>query len=156
MIPMNGKPPCSEKDLFSPQEAGYAPFTIELQGITVKFKVKGDRELHTLSGIPVFKTGKKAIAWKDKVTGKLMARPITLPQHQKWMELATLSIESSLRSAFGITDAKIQTVASPQSWIATKMPLDDSWTWCPDIQVKSRLCRPGEQEGATIEITRLS
>ena len=147
---------CSEKDLFSGQTDGHVPFEFKIEGIVVKFKVKGDRELHTLSGIPVFKTGKKAIAWKDKVTGKLMARPITLPQHQKWMELATRHIELELRSAFGITDEKIQTVASPQSWIATKMPLDDSWTWCPEIIVKSRLCLPGEQEGATVEITRLS
>lgn len=154
---MNGIAPSPEKDMFGGQtDPGFVPLKLELQGIEVKFKVKGDRELHTLTGIPVFKTAKTAIGWRDKVTGKIQARPMTLPQHKKWMELAIRSIASQLRSAFGITDEKIRTVASARSWIASLVPLDDSWTWCPDTTVKSRLCRPGEKEGAEIVITRIS
>jgi hypothetical protein len=147
----------SQKDFdLTDPVAGHVPVTIEVKGIVVKFRVKGDPRDHFLSGVPSFKTNKTAFAWRDPKTGKLMARPLTQPHHKKWMELAIRSIELSLRSAFGITDEKIQTVASPRSWIATKMPLDDSWTWCPEILVRSRLCGPNEEEGATIEITRIS
>jgi hypothetical protein len=135
-------------------EAGYTPLVLEINGITVPYKKEGKDKL--LRGVPSFKTGKTAFAWKDKVSGKIMARPVTLPEHKKWMELATRAIECQLRSAFQITDAKIRTVAQPRSWIASLMPLDDSWTWIQELIVNSRLCLPGEEEGATIEITRLS
>lgn len=142
------------KDLFSLTDSGSRPITLELSGIEVKWEEKG--EPRVLRGIPSFKTGKTAFGWRDKLTGKIQARPLTLPQHKKWMDLAILSIESQLRSALGITDARIQTVASPRSWIASRLPLDDSWAWVPDIRVVSRLCADGEVEGATITIERIA
>lgn len=144
-----------QKDLFKTQQlvTGSRPVTIELRGLEVQWREQG--KLRTLKGIPSFKTGKTAFGWIDRQTNKVQARPLTLPQHKKWMELATLSIESQLRSALGITEEKIRTVASAQSWIASQMPLDDSWTWVPEILVKCRLCEPGEAEGATILIERL-
>lgn len=154
----NSKTGCSEADLFADQTAPtYTPIVIDVSGIEVPFKVKGKKgiETHWLRGVPSFKTGKTAFGWLDRATNKIMARPLTLPQHAKWMALATLSIESQLRSALGITDAKIRTVASPRSWIASLLPLDDSWAWVPELPVISRLCRPGEKEGAEIRIERL-
>ncbi len=147
---MNTEP----RDLFSLTESGSRPITLELSGIEVNWQEKG--VLKTLRGIPSFKTGKTAFGWIDKLTRKVMARPLTLPHHKKWMELAILSIESQLRCALEITDARIQTVASPRSWIASKVPLDDSWTWCREILVTSRLCADGEPEGATITIQRIA
>lgn len=159
--------PSSQKDLFSAQ-TGNPSIVIELKGIVVHFKYK--RVAKTLSGIPTFKSGKKVLAWIGKaglimewMGGKWWARRdtiriqstlLTLPQHQKWMDQAILSIESQLRSALRLTDEKIRTVASPRSWIASYVPLDDSWTWVPEIVLKSEKCDEG-QEGATIVIERI-
>lgn len=142
------------KDLFASTESGTPPIVLELSGIEVEWHEKG--ELRVLRGIPSFKTGKTAFGWLDRATGKIQARPLTLPQHKKWMDKAILAIESQLRSVLGITDARIQTVASPRSWIASQVPLDDSWTWCRQIVVESRRCVGDEQEGATIVIQRIS
>jgi hypothetical protein len=128
------------------------PIVLTIKGIEVPYTRDG--KSHVLRGVPSFKTGKTAFAWRDKATGKIMARPLTLPEHRKWMELAILSLESQLCSALQITAAKIQTVASPRSWIASRVPLDDSWTWCPEITVRCELCAPGE-EGATITVERI-
>lgn len=125
---------------------------IHLTGIEVPYKRDG--KTCVLRGIPSFKTGKTAFGWWDKFTRKIMARPLTLPEHRKWMDLATLSIESQLRSAFQITEEKTRTVASLRSWIASRLPLDDSWAWCPSIVVQCELCQPGE-EGATVVIERI-
>lgn len=150
---MNSNQPCSQEDLFKTAPAtGMPRVVLQLRGITVQYTKDG--KSHTLRGVPSFKTQKTAFGWFDKASGKIMARPLTLPEHKKWMELAIHSIESQLRSIFQITDAKIRTVASPQSWIASLVPLDDSWTWCPEISVKSELCEPGK-EGATILIERI-
>jgi len=153
---MNSQPQCSPRDLFDSQTAvGAVPIVIEVRGIEVQFTKEGKQR--TLKGVPSFKTGKTAFGWMDKLTRKIMARPVTLPEHRKWMDRATLVIESRLRSIFQITDAKISTVAQPRSWIASLMPLDDSWRWCPEIEIKAdpRLCEPG-REGATIKIIRLT
>lgn len=130
--------------------------TLELSGICVTFTDPQTKQSRVLKGIPSFKTGKTAFGWLDKITRKIQARPLTLPQHKKWMELATASLESQLLSALQTTIEKIQMVASPRSWIASRVPLDDSWAWCPEIIVTSRLCKPGEQEGATIKIERIN
>lgn len=139
----------------SQMAATHAPIVIEVRGIEVVYVKEGKK--HLLKGVPSFKTGKGAFAWKDKQSGKLMARPVTKPEHKKWMELAIRRIESTLRSTFQITDEKIRTVASPRLWIASLVPLDDSWRWCPEetIRVSPNLCAP-EEEGATITITRLT
>lgn len=144
---------CVQEDLFKTQrpETGWPPIIIELQGLEVEFQKDG--QTHILRGIPSFKTGKMAIGWRDKMTGKIMARPLTLPEHKKMMELITLSIESQLRSALGITEEKIQTVALLPSWIASRMPLDDSHTWIKELVVISSV--DPNSEGATITIQRI-
>jgi hypothetical protein len=145
---------CVEQDLFSNQMAsGAKPIVIEVRGITVKYKREGKERI--LKGVPSFKTGKCAIAWWDPVKKKAMGRPMTLPEHRKWMDLAILRIESTLRCTLAITAEKIRTVARPHLWIASLVPLDDSWSWVRELRVKSQLCEPG-QEGATITITRLT
>ena len=140
-----------QQDLF--QEPKLPPITIVIQGIEVPYKRDG--KMHVLRGVPSFKTGKTAIGWLDKLTNRIQARPLTLPEHKKWMELATRSIECQLRSCLQITGQKIQTVASARSWIASRIPLDDSWTWCTQITVNSRLCQPGEKPGAIMVIERI-
>src|SRR5438128_10784787 len=127
---MNSNAQSEQTTLFPMGAEDSKKLVLEVSGIKVSFRVKGDPNLHWLTGVPSFKTGKTAFAWRDKATGKIMARPLTLPHHKKWMELAIRSIESQLKSAFGITDQKMLTAASPRSWIASLAPLDDSWTWC--------------------------
>lgn len=143
-----------QRDLFKTpqQENGFPPITIELRGLELTYEKDGQK--HILRGIPSFKTGKMAIGWRDKMTGRIMARPLTLPEHKRMMELITLSIESQLRSALNLTTERIQMVACPRSLIASLMPLDDAWTWLREISVRSDLCGPGE-EGATITIQRI-
>lgn len=141
-----------QEDLFAKPKK-WPEITLYLQGIEVTFTRDG--KSHILRGIPSFKTGKTAIGWRDKATGKIQARPLTLPEHKKWMSLAIHSIESQLRSCLKITEEKIQTGASPRSWIASQVPLDDSWTWFPEQEVKSRLCQNGEKPGAVITIQRI-
>lgn len=168
---MTSKESTGQKDLFSVPMAKNSfgpPIVLELKGIVIPFQK--DHTTHYLRGIPTFKNSKRVMAWLDKAkklvtfmngfywvrqdTIRIQNTLMTLPQHQKWMDQAILSIESRLRSVLQITDKKIQTVASARSWIASKVPLDDSWTWCPEIVLKSEKCEEGE-EGATIVITRL-
>ena len=120
--------------------------------------------------IPSFKNRKRTFAWIDKASRiteffrsfwwirkdsiKIMARPITEEREREWMESAILSIESQLRCALAITADTTRTAAALRSLIASRAPLDDSWTWCPEVTIKSELCEVG-QEGATIEIVRL-
>lgn len=127
-------------------------------------------ELRGLGPIPSFKTNKRAFAWIDSKSAtvmthngeiwyrkrglKVMARPITLPEHMEWMKKAISLIESQLRSVFRTIGVEIQTAACPRSRIATLLPLDDCWTSFRELVVKSELCAPGE-EGATITIQRL-
>jgi hypothetical protein len=152
---MNSKPQPEQTVMFrDPMEAGAKPIVIELRGIIVHYKEKGETKI--LRGVPSFKTGKCAIGWIDKATKRVMARPMTLPEHKTWMTLATQRIECQLRSILQITDEKIRMAARPRSWIASLLPLDDSWTWVPELKIQSRLCGPGEEEGATITITRLT
>src|SRR5882724_4188420 len=106
---MNFPTQSQQKVLFPMETEAFAkPLVLEVKGIRIPFRIKGDPKLHWLTGIPSFKTSKTAFAWRDKATGKLMARPLTLPHHKKWMEQAIRNIESQLRYAFGITDEKIQ------------------------------------------------
>lgn len=149
---MNTDSGCSSQVLLKMPEATGQSLVLEIKGITVRYKKEGKEKL--LTGVPSFKTGKLAFGWIDKVTKKVMARPLTKPEHAKWMDLAIRNIECQLRSAFQITDERIRTAASPRSWIASLMPLDDSWAWVPELNVRSELCAPGD-EGATITITRL-
>jgi hypothetical protein len=161
----------NEGDLFSEQTGSttkFEPITLELKGIVVNFT--RDHKQYCLTGIPTFKNSKRMMSWLDKArkkltffqgswwvrkdTIKIQSALITLPQHQEWMDQAIRNLESQLRSALQLTDKKIQTVASPRSWIASRVPLDDAWTWCPEIILKSEKCEAGN-EGATILIERI-
>lgn len=128
------------------------PIVIQIDGITVDYMKDGQQRV--LRGVPSFKTGKTAFAWRDKATGKIMARPLTLPEHKKWMDQAILSIQSQLISALKITAERMATVAHPRSWIASRVPLDDSWAWCRETITRSRLKKPGDPD-AIITITRI-
>lgn len=144
-----------QKELFSSTVSPMPRITLELSG---------------LGPVPSFKTGKKAIGWLDpksvvtmvhggeiwiKKRGlRIMVRPMTLPEHQEWMEKAISLIESRLRSAFQTIGVVIPMAASARSLIASLVPLDDCWTSYREVVIKSELCAPG-QEGATITIERL-
>ena len=146
-----------QKDLFTTKSPihGSHPVIIELRG---------------LGPIPSFKNRKLIRTWLEKVgkvmefmAGKWWVRKDTIkirsmlylePDLQKWMETATLRIESQLRSALATSGVEIRTAASPQLLIATLLPLDDCWTAFREVSVKSELCAPG-QEGATITIERI-
>jgi hypothetical protein len=139
----------NEKDLFSEQTgstAKFEPITLELKGIVVNFT----RDHKARKKLTFF----QGSWWVRKDTIKIQSALITLPQHQEWMDQAIRNLESQLRSALQLTDKKIQTVASPRSWIASRVPLDDAWTWCPEIILKSEKCEAGN-EGATILIERI-
>jgi len=140
--------------LSAPTEAIPKPIVIVIKGIRVPLKKEPGKDQRYLTAVPSFKTGKMAFGWMDPVSKKIMARPLTNPDHKKWMDQAILSIESQLLCALQITREKMRMVASARSWIALRVPLDDSWRWCPEILVKSESCAPGD-EGAVIEIHRL-
>jgi len=110
-------------------------------------------EIKGLGKVPSFKNAKRAFAWMDKKTGKIMARPITLPEHREWMQKAARLFESQLRSAFQIATGATPMDASLRSLIAS-LPPDDCWTAIPEHFVKCELCESGN-EGATIVIERL-
>jgi hypothetical protein len=104
--------------------------------------------------VPSFKTQKTAYGWKDKATGKIFARPATLPEHKEWMRKTVLSFVSQLRSDFQISASATPMDATLRSLIAS-LPPDDTWTAIPESSQTSRLCEPGEEPGATIVIERL-
>lgn len=109
--------------------------------------------LHVQGIVPSFKTQKTAYGWIDKASGKVFARPATLPEHRKWMQRTVLSFELQLRSAFQITKSETLTDAILHSLIAS-LPHDDCWSAVRETFLKSELCEPG-QEGATIVIERI-
>lgn len=104
--------------------------------------------------VPSFKTQKTAYGWKDKATGKIFARPATLPEHKEWMKKTVQSFVSQFCSAFQISEYGTQTDAIRRSLIAL-LPYDDTWTVVPETVLKSELCQPG-QEGATLIIERIN
>jgi len=103
---------------------------------------------------PSFKTQKTAYGWIDKASGKVHARPATLPEHREWMKATVLSFACQLRSAFQISASATRMDATLRSLIAS-LPRDDRWTIIPETIIKSELCEPG-QEGATILIERIN
>lgn len=90
------------------------------------------------------------VAFKNS---KMLARGklITNPRKQKWMEAATLSIESQLRSWFRTNGIETGTGPTALCRIAYYMPLDDSLKWIPEHSVKSLQVLKGH-EGAIISI----
>lgn len=77
----------------------------------------------------------------------------TNAERKLWMQRATRLIESQLLSKFQTTGPETQTAADLQSWIASCVPLDDSWQWVRELNIKT-VRVPKGQEGAEIEITQ--
>jgi hypothetical protein len=80
-------------------------------------------------------------------------RLITAPKARKWMEQATSSICSQLRSLCQTADDATSTEDCRRSSIAL-LPPDDNWKVIPKMCVEARVVPKGE-EGAIIELTRL-
>lgn len=128
-----------QQDLLSSQTAlGANRITLTVRGI-----------------VPSFKTQKTAYGWIDKATGKVHARPATLPEHREWMKTTVQSFVSQLRSAFQISASATRTDASLRSLIAS-LPPDDCWSVMREYHITSELCGPGEEPGATILIERIN
>lgn len=103
--------------------------------------------------VPSFKTQKSAIGWRDKKTGKIFARPFTLPEHKKWMQKTVESFVSQCLSAIQTTESTI-TTADIRRFLTASLPRDDAWTSLPETHITSELCEPGN-EGCSILIERI-
>ena len=99
--------------------------------------------IHGIGHVPAFKN-KKIIAGK---------RLITHPKCKKWMEEAIDSITSQLKYLCQTDDEETSTEHWRQSAIAL-LPQDDAWKFIPEINVKVRRVRKGD-EGALITLTEL-
>lgn len=139
MIPCGPKMSSEQKGLFENQTvAGPGRIVLTVSGV-----------------IPSFKTQKTAYGWRDKASGKIFARPATLPEHKEWMRKTVLDFAAQLLSASQISESTTSMDAARRSLIAS-LPPDDTWTVIPEISLKGRLCGPGEQPGATITIERIN
>tara|TARA_Y100001963_G_scaffold38762_2_gene54182 strand:+ start:634 stop:975 length:342 start_codon:yes stop_codon:yes gene_type:complete len=99
--------------------------------------------IRSIGHVPAFKN-KKIIAGK---------RLITAPKARKWMEAATASMHSQLKSLFQTEE----TATSTEPWQLSAIawwPRDDNWKVIPRITVSVRVVPKGE-EGANIFITPL-
>lgn len=87
---------------------------------------------------------------------KLLARGrlITDPKKQEKMDRYIQSIKSQLYSELRTRGIAISTGCSPQSLIASFMPLDDSRQWIPEIHVSCVDVEKGE-EGCDILIEKI-
>ena len=99
--------------------------------------------IRSIGHVPAFKN-KKIIAGK---------RLITAPKARKWMEQATASIVSQLKSLCQTDEDATSTVPWQQSAIAL-LPQDDNWKMLPRIQVTARVVPKGD-EGAIITLRKL-
>ncbi len=99
--------------------------------------------IQNLGHVPAFKN-KKIIAGK---------RLITAPKARKWMEAATSSIISQLKSLCQTREGATST--EPWQLYATALlPQDDNWKVIPRITVKAKVVPKG-QEGAIIRLETL-
>ena len=103
-------------------------------------------QIRGLSHVPSFKNS-KLLLWRQK-------RIITKPEYQHWMDAATRSIESQLRSALATSGIGTTTGLTALWPIASLLPLDDSRKWIPEHCVRTRLVSRGD-EGADILIERI-
>lgn len=104
--------------------------------------------LRGLEEVPSFKNSKQIV----RIKGRPML--ITKPERQKWMERATLAIESQLRSELRTRGIEITTGPSALSLIVSLLPPDDSHQWISEHSVKSLEVSKGEA-GADILIERI-
>ena len=100
--------------------------------------------IRTIGHVPAFKN-KKIIVGGNRL--------ITAPKCKKWMEQAIDSILSQLKYLCQTRDGETSTVPWQQSAIAL-LPQDDAWKFIPEIHVKVRVVRKGE-EGAIIKLTEI-
>jgi len=95
--------------------------------------------------VPSFKNAKR-------IMGKNL---VTQPKIKRWMTKCIQGFVSQFCSAYPTIVEGMQTEPFPRSWIASFLPLDDSWQWIPEISVKV-IQDVKEYEGATITIERIS
>ena len=99
--------------------------------------------IQNLGHVPAFKN-KKIIAGK---------RLITAPKARKWMEAATSSSISQLKSLCQTREGATSTEHWQHSATAL-LPQDDNWKVIPKITVRARVVPKG-QEGAVIKLITL-
>lgn len=106
----------------------------------------------TLPFIPsAFKNKKRAIL--DSRTGKL--RTLTPKKMRDQMEEITRAFVSQLASDAQTELGETLTASSLRSWIAQRMPFDDSLQWIPEIRITSFDAINKEDEGIVMLIERL-
>lgn len=106
-------------------------------------------EINGLGHVPSFKNNKSI--FRNQKGKPFIA---TSPKRREWMDQATRLIESQLLFAFRMAMPEIQTAQSLRSWIASCLPLDDSWQWVNEIHIKTVQVPKGE-EGAYISIEQI-
>ncbi len=126
-------------DRFAPRFAGAAPPPVVLEVVGI---------------VPSFKTQKTAAMQRSRKTGKWFARPLTKPEHKKWMAETVRSFVSQLRSDTTTGGGGTTTADTRHCWTVL-LPQDDCWTQVPETALTAELCKPG-QEGATITIERIA
>lgn len=112
--------------------------------------MKIELRIKNLGHVPSFKNNKRAIL--DRKTGKM--RTLTEPKTKQWMEDAIQSFVLQLLWASQTIEGEIPTGHSPHSWIASSLPLDDSWQWIPKLDISCHKVVKDE-EGAQITIEKL-
>lgn len=100
--------------------------------------------------VPTFKNNKR-IALNRKTGQQFL---MTDEKTKQWMTQCIRSFELQLFCATRIGDAEMPMVQHQPSSIASSLPLDDSWVWCPEINIRAELCEKGN-EGATVTIERI-
>lgn len=81
-------------------------------------------------------------------------RLITDPKKQEKMDQYIRAIELALYCAYRTNESETSTAQQFRCWILSNVPLDDSWQWIPEINIKGIEVPPGH-EGADIIIERL-
>lgn len=111
----------------------------------IKLEVRG------LGHVPSFKNMKRAIL--DNRTGRM--RTLTEPKAKSWMERCIRSFEYQLLCEYQTKDGETPMVPCQLSWIASRLPADDSCKDFTKLQIEVLEVPKGE-EGAEILIELLS
>lgn len=123
------------------------PVNLSSTSTTLRLEIKGI--------VPSFKNNKMLVTRSPQGKPLRRALLITKPEYQKAMEAITKSLELQLLSAFQTACGGTLTGPLKRLLTVLSVPADDCWTIMPDTTIKAELCEPG-QEGATIEITRIT
>jgi hypothetical protein len=100
--------------------------------------------------VPSFKTLKQASI--NQQTGKPFVR--TPANVKAWMLRCIANFESQLFLDTQITGPETPTAPNQPSWIASLLPLDDSWQWIPEQHIYCEKVEKGK-EGAIIIIEKI-